>query len=521
MNASYAVLACSLVLLPAGPLGAGEGGQPHQQVPAQADRQKALESIRNLFAEKYKNKTPSAFLMLSQDLFVTGIGTTDDPALRFVLLEESTSLALQSGDVTTALAAADEQGKSFEVDSRALRGDMLRKFGKNVPPWSKTGFGEACLDECRFLLSRDAITSAKEFAELAANTARGTEDRWLTRRAEGVARRIQRLVVNETQLKSARGTVSALPDDGGANEVLGRYLCFAVGDWESGLPFLAKAADAELASLAKDDLQALVGPVEQARVGERWATFSLKVAPDAKDASQERAVYWLERALPQLSGFKKEQTTKQLASLTGSGSRKDSEVGMANLLESGEWGPLYRKYVATYDFRTAVYNAGYLCDLKQQVFRSTMGWGKETVAEHLERLFRIIQIRHSPETAEEKLAHVIFFRWLETYLESSPNPSELLNRIVYFNTVRERTTHIEYQVHGQGLEGEESMVEQEGKLIRRSLALPPLLARMVSGRKPGLPDTATGLRFVGWLEGRGLNKDLCEWCRTRIKATSP
>ena len=46
------------------------------------------------------------------------------------------------------------------------------------------------------------------------------------------------------------------PDDPQANLALGRYRCFAKGDWEAGLPLLAKSGDAALASLAKKALEA-------------------------------------------------------------------------------------------------------------------------------------------------------------------------------------------------------------------------------------------------------------------------
>jgi hypothetical protein len=48
--------------------------------------------------------------------------------------------------------------------------------------------------------------------------------------------------------------VNEKPDDAAANLSVGRYLCFAKGAWDAGLPYLTKGSEPELKDLAEKEL---------------------------------------------------------------------------------------------------------------------------------------------------------------------------------------------------------------------------------------------------------------------------
>jgi len=60
------------------------------------------------------------------------------------------------------------------------------------------------------------------------------------------------------------------PDDQGANQTVGLYLCLARQDWAAGLPFLTRGADPRLIDAAKLDLSNPTDPKAQHRLGELW-----------------------------------------------------------------------------------------------------------------------------------------------------------------------------------------------------------------------------------------------------------
>src|SRR5207237_9161055 len=78
---------------------------------------------------------------------------------------------------------------------------------------------------------------------------------------EQILKRLRELKAEQAELarefesvKTARERVKAGPNDAEANLSVGRYLCFVQGDWDRGLPMLAKGSHAALKALAGKDL---------------------------------------------------------------------------------------------------------------------------------------------------------------------------------------------------------------------------------------------------------------------------
>ena len=63
-------------------------------------------------------------------------------------------------------------------------------------------------------------------------------------------------------------TTSSLRDR--ARRVVGEYYCFHKGQWEKGLVMLAESSDAQLAHLARTDLQEPATPELQAELADGW-----------------------------------------------------------------------------------------------------------------------------------------------------------------------------------------------------------------------------------------------------------
>jgi len=70
--------------------------------------------------------------------------------------------------------------------------------------------------------------------------------------------------------KQANTTLAKKPDDPEANFTAGKYLCLVKGDWDKGLPLLAKGSDAKLKELAQKELAGPKDAAEQAAVGDGW-----------------------------------------------------------------------------------------------------------------------------------------------------------------------------------------------------------------------------------------------------------
>jgi len=72
------------------------------------------------------------------------------------------------------------------------------------------------------------------------------------------------------RLARARTALEADPRSAADNEFLGRHLCFKTGDWDEGLPLLARGADDALAQAAAAELGAGADPAALIRAAKAW-----------------------------------------------------------------------------------------------------------------------------------------------------------------------------------------------------------------------------------------------------------
>src|SRR5204862_8007924 len=93
--------------------------------------------------------------------------------------------------------------------------------------------------------------------------------------------------------KPAEKQLEQTPHDPDANLALGRYTCLVRGDWESGLPMLAKGADKDFAVIAAADLETTTWAADlMATAGAWWDLAEKQTDPTDRAKLRERAAYW-------------------------------------------------------------------------------------------------------------------------------------------------------------------------------------------------------------------------------------
>ena len=99
---------------------------------------------------------------------------------------------------------------------------------------------------------------------------------------------IERLKKRYDAVGKAMKRLAADPADADANLAVGRWHCFIKGNWETGLPLLAKGKDPDLSAVAKQDLAAPKDPKAQMNLGDAWWTLAEKEVAPTKTAVQSR-----------------------------------------------------------------------------------------------------------------------------------------------------------------------------------------------------------------------------------------
>ena len=246
-----------------------------------------------------------------------GLATEDDATSAYVLLRLARDMAAESGDTGTAMTATDDMIGRFDVNGPEMKADLLDTASKlTLSASARKLLVEkmlSVLDEAR---EADDYPTAERLALLARMTASKARDGALTKRVAARAQQLQALKQSYESVARARATIEKQPDDAQANEVLGQHICFTKGDWDRGLPNLAKSADATLNALAKIDIAGPEEPDKQLALADQWWALAEKQTDAARQRRiKSRAAMWYALAEPNLQGLPKTKARDRIAEI--------------------------------------------------------------------------------------------------------------------------------------------------------------------------------------------------------------
>lgn len=274
--------------------------------PAKKDLQAVEQSVRAAFKDDYAKKSPE----LAPRLLSTAL-ETKDPTSRYFLLRESRDLAAEAGLAGVAARAVDVLLKEYELDRRIVLAALCGALNKTAKtPGSLKAYALACQRWSEGFVAADNLEASAQMLGHADAAARKARDLDLVAALQDRAKEIAELKRLSTKAKAAEKK----PDDPAARADMGRYLCFAKGDWAAGLPLLDQAPEAELKALAAKDLAAPAAAEARQEIGEAWLSWADKQGP-LKALARERGLHWLRLAWPELTGLPKEKLRAKFRSL--------------------------------------------------------------------------------------------------------------------------------------------------------------------------------------------------------------
>lgn len=283
-------------------------------VPDTASRNAAFEIISSLYRSDYENaKTSQQKKDLARKLLSVGKATKDDQAGKFVLLRIARDLAAQQRDTTTSFESIEALSDCFNVDPLKMKHDAVSMASKEAKGYlDHQVLADALLPCYEEAIDTDQFDIAKAIGELALNCA--TEGRSPERvdQIEFRLKQLGELSAAYEQMKAAQQTLDNSPNNGDANSTVGRYLCLMKGNWEDGLPFLAKGSDERLKTSAEFELSTDVDPIQ---VADQWWEISDKLTGLQQLRAKSHSGEWYRKALPSLSGLSKVRTEQRLREL--------------------------------------------------------------------------------------------------------------------------------------------------------------------------------------------------------------
>lgn len=240
--------------------------------------------------------------------------TLDDPAGRYVLFLEVRNLEAEARNPQGISRVVEEMATLYEVDAAALKAEGLALLIKGLRTDVETADAVRQLillagDE----LEADRIDSAQKAVDQASALAKKLKNLPLASKAETKGREIAERRKRLESVLKARETLAKAPNDPAANLEVGRYECLGKGQWKTGLPLLAKGADAGLRAAAERDLSAPEDADAQAVVGNGWwALADAEKDAAARRRLRSRAAVWYQKAIAGAEGQQRALLAKRL-----------------------------------------------------------------------------------------------------------------------------------------------------------------------------------------------------------------
>ena len=286
-------------------------------IPAQADQDDRLAVIREIFKEQADAaQSPEEKSELAQSLLNAARDTEDDAVARFVLLRVARDFAIRATDVAVFQEVVDEVAAHYQVDRDPLvvKGltDCL-KYAKK--PEQVKALAEEVGKLTELAVQQDRYPHAMSLGDVAGRIARKTRDKRFIKNVTLRNNQIRELADAYADVEGAVATLAKNPDHAAANLAAGRFYCFQKGDWERGLPLLARSGDEDLAEAANGDMKKSRTSAETVKVADQWYTVAQEAKRNGVDHAARRAVELYEAVLDDLTGLAKRRVETKLDEL--------------------------------------------------------------------------------------------------------------------------------------------------------------------------------------------------------------
>jgi tRNA A-37 threonylcarbamoyl transferase component Bud32 len=279
----------------------------------QARKQASVLMLDTFGAEMAEATTPEAKSQFGKRLLTIATDINDDPAGRYVILEKVTGLAMDAGDFSTGLEAIDTMANFFAIDAWTKKIDWLTTCADEAKSAEQR---RAAATEAFELAKKADATSAFEIADklckLASSEGKKAAPFPLMKQIRIFDAEVTKRLAAFQGYEKAMAKLAADGSDRLANLDAGRYECFVIGKWDTGLAKLAASGDATLQKLAAQEQAAPSSPEQQIEVADGWHALAEKETGPTAASLHRHAGEWYEKAVPNATGLLKAKAERRL-----------------------------------------------------------------------------------------------------------------------------------------------------------------------------------------------------------------
>lgn len=285
--------------------------------PSVEDQEAAIAQARDLYKDAFaRAKTPE----LRQSLATTLLNqaeqqTAGEAATAFALLKLACELSTQASDGAAAFHAINVMAEKFDIEPTTMKADILAELAtKARTTLQHSSIAEQAADLMDDAAAAGNFAQADQFAKLAAAESAKGHDKLLVTR---VRERLQDIRVAQkltAEFEAAQAKLADQPEDPEANSTAALYHCFLIGDWEKGLPYLAKGGDDGMKALAQRELdKSPRDPEGRVNLADAWWDLAQRASGKRKEKMLLHAGTWYTKAQPAVTdGLIKAKIDKRL-----------------------------------------------------------------------------------------------------------------------------------------------------------------------------------------------------------------
>jgi hypothetical protein len=272
-------------------------------VPDAAAQALSQKLIRDLFKAEYARHTPADRDALARTLLAQAGATGDNPAGRYELLLESSDLAAQAADAELAMQALSSLGSLYEVNGVALKTRALITALNAATAETAGKVADGALVVADEAAAADDFAAVEQLVSLADAAAKKTKRVAVVAALQPKLADFRALAQEYERAKRALEILKISPDDAEAHLTVGTFYGLHKGQWEIGLPHLARGSDPELKALAQRELSHPADGLQQVEIGDAWWSLGEKYSGFARPVVQRHAQNWYRQAHDAIAGL--------------------------------------------------------------------------------------------------------------------------------------------------------------------------------------------------------------------------
>ena len=276
-------------------------------VPDAAAQEAATQNLREVLKDQFaSSKKDAEKLGLAQKLEQLAKETKDDPAAKYVCLEQARKLAAEVGDLAKAFALIDALVMEFETDALELKtSTMMNVASKLKGPLLNKALVDNALPLIEQLVAAEKFDPAVDLAVATSQAGLKVKDKVLVSDLNDIRKETEDLARDYAVASKARETLASHPEDQAARLIWGRWLCLQKDNWQEGLELLKGAGDETLNELVTRDLKNPADKEEILRLGTDWLDYAKSRKDHSLADFGTRALYWLSKAHAESTGLAK------------------------------------------------------------------------------------------------------------------------------------------------------------------------------------------------------------------------